>query len=310
MGDLDMGFDRHPYGSRVASGMRAIQMALVILGIVLSSCSNANENGRKAEVVAFPSGDKILHGYLYKPAGPGPFPTMLYNHGSASGDLNTQAFDAIAPIFVAHGWAFFAPYRRGQGLSADAGPYIMDEIGSARARGGKDAAAETLVRLLTTDHLNDQRAALAWLKQQPFVRSDAIAAMGNSFGGIETVLGASHGAYCAAVDAAGGAESWDEAPALRDVMMEAAREVPRPILFFQAKNDVTTAPSYELFAARKALGRPAEIRIYPAFGTSTRDGHAFPYRGVDVWKADVLSFLDGNCGAVKPVVAPGATERR
>jgi dienelactone hydrolase len=310
MRDLNIGFDKHSNGSRAASGMRAIRIVFLMLGVLLSSCGNAHENGRKAGVVAFSSGDKILHGYLYKPAGPGPFPTMLYNHGSASGDLNTQAFDAIAPIFVAHGWVFFAPYRRGQGLSADAGPYIMDEIGSARASGGKDAAADTLVRLLTTDHLNDQRAALDWLKQQRFARSDSIAAMGNSFGGIETVLGASHGAYCAAVDAAGGAESWDEAPALRDVMMRAAREAPRPILFVQAENDVTTAPSYELFAARKALGRPAEIRIYPAFGTSTRDGHAFPYRGVDIWKADVLAFLDRNCGAVKPVIAPGATERQ
>jgi len=44
----------------------------------------------------------------------------------------------------------------------------MDEVGSAPASGGKDAAADTLVRLLTTDHLNDQRSALAWLKQQPF----------------------------------------------------------------------------------------------------------------------------------------------
>ncbi|AHK05041.1 hypothetical protein X971_5202 (plasmid) [Agrobacterium tumefaciens LBA4213 (Ach5)] len=231
---------------------------------------------------------------------------MLYNHGSASGDLNTQAFDAIAPIFVEHGWAFFAPYRRGQGLSADAGPYIMDEIGTARARGGKAAAAETLVRLLTTDHFNDQRAALAWLKQQPFVRSNAIAAMGNSFGGIETVLGASHGTYCAAVDAAGGAESWDEAPTLRDVMMTAAREAPRPILFFQAENDVTIAHSRELFAARKAVGRPAEIRLYPVFGHSVRDGHAFPYRGVDIWKADILAFLDRNCGAVKDSLASGS----
>jgi len=72
---------------------------------------------------------------------------------------------------------------------------------------------------------------------------------------------------------------------------------------------VTTAPSHELFAARKALGRPAEIRIYPAFGTSTRDGHAFPYRRVDIWKADVLAFIDRHCG-VKPVIAFGATERR
>jgi len=73
---------------------------------------------------------------------------------------------------------------------------------------------------------------------------------------------------------------------------------------------VTTAPSHELFAAHKALGRPAEIRIYPAFGTSTRDGHAFPYRRVDIWKADVLAFIDRHCGAVKPVIAFGATERR
>ncbi|AKC10769.1 MULTISPECIES: alpha/beta hydrolase family protein [Rhizobium/Agrobacterium group] len=284
--------------------MRTMQILLLMFGVLLSSCGPGP--GRAAEVVAFPSGDKVLHGYLYKPAGPGPFPTMLYNHGSASGDLNTQAFDAIAPIFVEHGWAFFAPYRRGQGLSADAGPYIMDEIGTARARGGKAAAAETLVRLLTTDHFNDQRAALAWLKQQPFVRSNAIAAMGNSFGGIETVLGASHGTYCAAVDAAGGAESWDEAPTLRDVMMTAAREAPRPILFFQAENDVTIAHSRELFAARKAVGRPAEIRLYPVFGHSVRDGHAFPYRGVDIWKADILAFLDRNCGAVKDSLASGS----
>jgi dienelactone hydrolase len=151
---------------------------------------------------------------------------------------------------------------------------------------------------------------LDWLTRQPFVRSDAVAAMGNSFGGIETVLGASHGSYCAAVDAAGGAESWNEAPTLRDVMMEAARDAPRPILFFQAENDVTTTPSRELFAVRKALGRQAEIGIYPAFGTSTRDGHAFPYRGVDIWKADVQAFLDRNCGAVKPVAGSGATNRR
>ncbi|MDR6871980.1 dienelactone hydrolase [Bosea sp. BE125] len=279
-----------------------------MLGALLSSCSNGH--GRTAEAVAFPSGDKLLHGYLYKPAGPGPFPAMLYNHGSAPGDLNTQAFDAIAPVFVAHGWAFFAPYRRGQGLSADAGPYIMDEIKGARARGGTEAAAETLLRLLTTDHLNDQLAALAWLKQQAFVRPDAIAVMGNSFGGIETVLGARNGAYCAAVDAAGGAESWDEAPALRDTMTWAVREASQPILFFQAENDVTTAPSRELFAARKAVGRPAEIRIFPAFGASSREGHAFPYRGVDIWKDEVIRFLERHCGTMDPGMASGSSKQR
>jgi hypothetical protein len=35
--------------------------------------------------VTFPSGNKRLHGVVYKPEGPGPFPAVLYNHGSAGG---------------------------------------------------------------------------------------------------------------------------------------------------------------------------------------------------------------------------------
>src|SRR5580658_5436752 len=152
-----------------------------------------------SETVSFNSGDKVLHGLLYMPAGAGPFPTVLYNHGSAPGLLNNQAFDLIGPMFTARGWIFFAPYRRGQGLSSDAAPYIQDEIQAARARGGEALAAQTMVRLLSTEQLQDQMAALAWLKRQPFVRPTQIAAAGNSYGGIETVLGAERGAYCAAV---------------------------------------------------------------------------------------------------------------
>lgn len=255
-----------------------------------------------SETVAFDSGGRTLHGLLYKPAGPGPFPTVLYNHGSAPGMANTEAFDAIGPVLVAHGWAMFAPYRRGQGLSADAGPYIADEIAAARSRGGLHAAAETMARLLATDHLDDQMAALAWLSAQPFVRGDAIAAMGNSFGGVETVLGAARGGYCAAVDVAGGAESWSKAPEVRDLMTRAVETAAPPILFFQASNDFDLAPSRLLFAARQAVGRPAELRIYPAFGWTARQGHSFAYRGVATWRDDVLAFLGRHCllGAGKP----------
>jgi hypothetical protein len=38
-----------------------------------------------ADVVSFPSGELTLQGVLYKPAGPGPFPAVVYNHGSAPG---------------------------------------------------------------------------------------------------------------------------------------------------------------------------------------------------------------------------------
>ena len=89
-------------------------------------------SGAAAEV-SFPSEGKTLHGLLYKPAGRGPFPAVLYNHGSAPGLLNNEAFERIAPVFVADGWVFFAPYRRGQGLSSDAGQYIGKQRTALRA---------------------------------------------------------------------------------------------------------------------------------------------------------------------------------
>ena len=78
--------------------------------------------------------------------------------------LSKEAFETLGPLFARHGWVFFGPYRRGQGLSASAGPYIGDEIAAAIKTGGITAGAATMVRLLETDHLNDQLAALAWLR--------------------------------------------------------------------------------------------------------------------------------------------------
>jgi dienelactone hydrolase len=146
--------------------------------------------------------------------------------------LSKDAFDALGPVFAAHGWVFFGPYRWGQGLSASAGPYIGDQIAAAQKKGGTSAGVAALVRLLETDHLNDQLAALAWLRTQRFVRSDRIAVAGNSFGGIEAVLGAERGGYCAAIDSAGGAQSWAEAPELRSLMTRAVRHSTVPIFFF------------------------------------------------------------------------------
>jgi dipeptidyl aminopeptidase/acylaminoacyl peptidase len=152
-----------------------------------------------------------------------------------------------------------------------------------------------MVRLLQTDHLNDQLAALAWLKKQPFVQSTRIAVGGTSFGGVEAVLGAERGAYCAAIDSAGGAESWTLAPQLQEVMRRAARNSTISIFFFQAANDYDLSPSRILAATMKAAGKPYELKIYPAYGKSQDDGHAFGYFGSEVWAEDVLSFLDRHC---------------
>ena len=264
----------------------SVSMLLAIRTVAPASAS---------EAVAFESGEKTLHGFVYKPAGTGPFPTVLYNHGSSPGMVNNQAFDLIGPLFNARGWAFFAPYRRGQGTSSDAGPYIMDEVEAARARGGQELGGRTMARLLSTEQLQDQLAALAWLKKQPFARSTQIAVMGNSFGGVEAVLGAEQVGYCASVDASGGAESWDGAPDLRNVMLHAVQHSTVAIFFFQAENDYNLAASRTLYTAMRRVKRPAEIRIYPPYGNGPAGGHSFTYRGASIWIDDVVRFLDKHC---------------
>jgi carboxymethylenebutenolidase len=250
---------------------------------------------RAADIVVFPSGKITLHGVLYKPEGTGPFPAVVYNHGSAPGMVSKEAFEALGPAFASRGWVFFGPYRRGQGLSASAGPYIGDQIAAAEKNGGVSAGAAAMVRLLATDHLNDQLAALAWLRKQGFVQRDRIAVAGNSFGGIETVLGAERENYCAAIDSAGGAQSWAQAPALQSLMTHSVRNANAPIFFFQAANDYDLSPSKTLSAVMKSAGKTYEVKIYPAYGKSSSDGHTFGYFGSAVWADDVFRFLNRHC---------------
>ncbi|GJJ01498.1 hypothetical protein RugamoR64_20360 [Duganella rhizosphaerae] len=247
------------------------------------------------EIVHFQSDGRELGGELFKPEGDGPFPVVLYNHGSAPGMLNSQASNIIGPLFASKGWVFFMPYRRGQGLSSNAGAYIIDEIKAARQRGGVKEASVTMTRLLGTEQLADQLSAFAWLKTQTFVQPNRIAVAGNSFGGVETVLGAARLPYCAAVVASGGAESWDESPELQQTMKTAARLADSPMLFFQAANDFNLAPSEVLSSERKKAGKQGDVKTYPAFGKSAADGHSFAYRGSAIWFPDVFDFIGKNC---------------
>lgn len=72
--------------------------------------------------------------------------------------------------------------------------------------------------------VSHQSAAFHWLQAQTFVQRNRIATAGNSFGGIQAVLGAERLDYCATVNASGGAEAWAGAPPLRDLMTRAVRK--------------------------------------------------------------------------------------
>jgi acetyl esterase/lipase len=278
--------------------MRAFVLAL-LLTLLQLGCSRSNMRSTddyaprqlSGEVVSFKNGALLLHGVFYRPAGPGPYPTLLFNHGSAPGMLPADAAEVLGPSFAARGWAFFMPFRRGQGLSLSAGPYIMDQINAARASGGARAGAAALVRLLETDHLDDQMAALAWLRTQDFVDRSRIAVGGNSFGGIEAVLGVEHEAYCAGFDSAGAAQTWSTTPELQERLTRAVRGARAPLFLFQARNDYDLSPTEVLSSTMKNAGKPFVAKIYPAFGKSTEQGHTLGYFGFAVWAEDVMAFL-------------------
>jgi len=118
---------------------------------------------------------------------------------------------------------------------------------------------------------------------------------GNSFGGIQAVLGAERLNYCAAIDAAGGAESWMLAPPLKTRMISAVQNSKAPVFFFQAENDYSLAPSLTLSAVMRDAGKVSALKIYPAFGRSASDGHSFTWLGTAVWADDVFAFLDQHC---------------
>ena len=96
--------------------------SLLVVAILTANQSAWGQTSRP-ELIGLKSGDLELKGFVWKPSGDGPFPALLWNHGS---EKLPGSVDSVAPYFVNKGYVFFVPHRRGQGRSP--GPYIMDEL--------------------------------------------------------------------------------------------------------------------------------------------------------------------------------------
>jgi carboxymethylenebutenolidase len=259
---------------------------LLLLPLFFPAATSAQSPPPAPIEVTFSSGSLVLHGFLYKPEGQGPFPAVLWNHGS---ERRPGWLPEVAPTFLSQGYIFFIPHRRGHGRSP--GEYVMDLLGSANQSGGSSARSRKLVELME-QHLEDQMAALAYLKGLSSVDPQRIVVAGCSFGGIQTVLMAEKGlGVRAAVDFAGAAQNWQHAPELRARMIQAVQHSQMPIFFIQAKNDYDVSPSRDLAAAMEKSGKPRALQIFPAFGKSNQDAHEFCVHGDEIWATQVFSFL-------------------
>ena len=252
------------------------------------------------QTVEFPSGKVRLKAYLWKPAGPGPFPAVLFNHGSGGADADhtagmpiTQAASVLAPFFIEHGYAFLYPFRRGHGPSASQAPFMQDVLRREEEAKGKDARQHLQFILLTTDQLDDVMAALAFLKTVPGIDSRRIAVAGHSFGGQLTLLAAERDKTIrAAVTFAGAAGSWERSPELRERLLSAIRGTNAAIMLTHAENDFGTAAGRALSMELERLHKPYVLKIYPPVGLTSDDGHNMLYENIPAWESDVFEFLD------------------
>jgi carboxymethylenebutenolidase len=252
------------------------------------------------QTVEFPSGKLRLKAYLWKPAGPGPFPAVLFSHGSGGNDADhtagmqiTEAAEILAPFFVKHGYAFLYPFRRGHGPSADQAPFMQDVLRHEEEVKGREARQHLQFILLTTDQLDDVMAALAFLKTVPGIDSHRIAVAGHSFGGQLTLLAAERDSTIhAAVTFAGAAGSWEKSPELRELLFRAIRKTNAAIMLTHAENDYSTAPGHALAEELVRLHKPHLLKIYPTVGLTSDDGHNMLYEDIPAWEDDVFKFLD------------------
>ncbi|HSY38344.1 MAG TPA: CocE/NonD family hydrolase [Polyangia bacterium] len=279
--------------------MKAAKAVLVVATLGLA-CARApvprpdRPPPANAQLVAFRAADGVeLHGYFYLPAGrgPGPFPAVLWNHGS---ERLPGWQPELAAFYNANGFAFFIPHRRGQGQSSAAGPYIADRQPSKLAMVASGASAGRKIIALHEEANHDVEAALAWLKARPDIDPGRIVMSGVSFGGIQTLLAAEKDLGVRAFVAfAPGAMSWRGVTGLDARLETAVQHAQAPVLIVQAQNDYNLGPSQVLGPLLEKAGKGRAV-VFPAFGTTEQEGHgAFARRaeGTAVWGAMVLGFF-------------------
>jgi len=274
-----------------------MRSSVALLLLVVASMSAAACD-QPPESLTIRSHDATLHALLWRPAGRGPSPAVLIDHGSGRtreqltrlGPYEQQA-ETVCPVFAHHGYVCLFLFRRGVGPSSDIGKSAIDLMEDAFANGGQKARNTTQLQLLEHRELDDAAAALAALRARPDVDARSVSLVGHSFGASLTLLLAAREPDIRAIvlfSTAG--YSWDQSPELRELLLGAVPRITAPMFLMHAANDYSTNPGTALDQRLAQLGKAHRLKIYAPIGTTPDEGHDLPLRPA-IWESDVFAFL-------------------
>src|SRR5260370_22942704 len=130
----------------------------------------------------------------------------------------------------------------------------------------------------------------------PGIDAQRVAVLGHSFGGQLTLLAAERDSALRAAVTFGAAACWEVSSEVRERLLAAVRKTTVPIMLLHAANDYSTAAGRAMDSELARLNKPHVLKICPAFGRTSDDGHMFVYTDIAGWEADVFGFLDEHVG--------------
>jgi carboxymethylenebutenolidase len=268
--------------------------------IILACCSvelAQAQDFKGPDTVSVQSGKLTLKGLLWRPAGDGPFPTIIFCHGSYSDTDKIydpdQQISSLGPVFAGKGYIYLGLLRRGVGLSKGQGMNSTELMNKAFKERGQEGRNEVQLQHLQTDQLQDIISGLKFLRKRKDVDTNRMAVMGHSFGGSLTLLVAEHEPGLKAVVVFGtSGYSWDRSPQLRKRLISAVKNIAIPVMMIHAQNDYSTNPGYALDSVMNQLNKPHVLKIYPKFGNTESQGHNLIFLSIETWEADVFKFLN------------------
>lgn len=234
------------------------------------------ENGRPVE----------LELVIYQPAGAGPFPTVLFNHGSTGSGTDPALFaqtwhsPTIGNFFNSRGWQVVFPQRRGRGRSGG----LYDEgFSTNRAAGYTCDPVRSLAGLERA--LADLDEVVRHLRTRPSVDPRRLLAGGWSRGGILAIVhaGTRPGTFQGALNFAGGwmSDGCANPTAINTVSFARGGAFAGPTAWIYGEND----PFYSLAHSRAnhaafaaAGGRGAFHAFNLGAGQNGHNVHQFPDR--------------------------------